>query len=139
MIEAYSGRLDEEIRELILGIQNNEAKIGLFLAEQPDLLDIANCYKKSGGGFWLALDDGKLIGTIRLMMAQNGCAVMKKFFVDAQYRSQGVGLALYKTLIEHAVNAGVKCVILDTPSVARFSQVLRKSRLSAYLPRKPAH
>lgn len=40
MIEAYSGRLDEEIRELILGIQNNEAKIGLSLAEQPDLLDI---------------------------------------------------------------------------------------------------
>lgn len=39
-IETYSGKYDEQIVSLILNIQNNEAKIGLPLQEQPDLLDI---------------------------------------------------------------------------------------------------
>lgn len=87
------------------------------------MLDIERYYQNNGG-FWLAEADGKVIGTIGLMIAQNGCAVMKKFFVNAQYRSQGVGLALYKTLLEYAENAGVKCIILYTPLVARASHRL---------------
>ena len=43
-IEAYSGKYDDEIIALILSIQNEEAKIDLSLAEQPDLTDIARFY-----------------------------------------------------------------------------------------------
>lgn len=45
-IETYSGKYDEEIIALILDIQNNESKINLSLEEQPDLLDIRECYQK---------------------------------------------------------------------------------------------
>lgn len=45
-IEPYSGKWDEEIISLILTIQNEEAKIGLSLEEQPDLLDIHGSYQK---------------------------------------------------------------------------------------------
>lgn len=117
-IETYSGKYDEEIIALILSIQNNEAKIGLSLAEQPDLLNIRQYYQQSGGEFWIALCDGKVIGTIGLMLKEKNCAVMKKFFVKKEYRSQKVGLALYQELLKYAEVAGVRQIILDTPSVA---------------------
>lgn len=40
-IEKYSGKYDTEIISLILDIQNNEAKIGLSLQEQPELLALS--------------------------------------------------------------------------------------------------
>ena len=99
-IETYSGKYDEII-SLILDIQNNESKINLSLEEQPDLLTIH--------------------GTLGLMKKDNHCAIMKKFFVKKEYRSQKVGLALYKKLLEFAEAANVQYIILDTPSVAHAS------------------
>ncbi len=120
-IETYSGKYDNEIISLILSIQNNEAKIGLSLQEQPDLLDIHRSYQQSGGEFWIALSDGRVVGTIGLMLKEKHCAIMKKFFVEKAFRSQKIGLALYNELIKYAVSKDVHSIILDTPSVARVS------------------
>lgn len=87
-IETYSGKFDDEIIALILSIQNEEAKIGLSLQEQPDLLDIHRSYQQPGGEFWIALSDGRVVGTIGLMLKENHCAVLKKFFVKKEFRSQ---------------------------------------------------
>ena len=120
-IETYSGKYDEQIVSLILNIQNNEAKINLSLQEQPDLLDIYRSYQKDGGEFWIALSDDTVIGTIGLMMREKHCAVLKKFFVKKEFRSQKVGSALYRELLKFAENAGVRQILLDTPSVAHAS------------------
>ena len=55
------------------------------------------------------------------MIKADHCAIMKKFFVKKEYRSQKVGLALYMKLLEFAKEAEVKHIILDTPSVAHTS------------------
>lgn len=120
-IEAYSGKYNDQIISLILGIQNEEAKINLSLDEQPDLKNIENSYKNAGGEFWIALEDSKVIGTIGLMVKEDNCAVLKKFFVDSNYRSKKVGLKLYMELLQFAQRAGIKHIILDTPSVAHTS------------------
>ena len=49
---------------------------------------------------------------------QNKCAVMRKFFVKKEFRSQKIGLALYNMLIEYAKEKYIEHIILDTPSVA---------------------
>lgn len=120
-IETYRRAYDDEIISLILSIQNDEAGIGLSIQEQPDLLDIEQYYQQAGGNFWVALSDGKVIGTIGLMLKDRHCAILKKFFVKKEFRSQKIGLALYETLLKHAIVAGVQYVILDTPSVAHDS------------------
>ena len=120
-IETYSEKYSNDMISLILDIQNNEAKIGLSLAEQPDLLDIDGCYRKGGGEFWIALSGGTVIGTIGLMRKEHHCAVMKKFFVKKEFRSQRVGLALYNMLLQFAKTADIQHIILDTPSVAHAS------------------
>ena len=45
----------------------------------------------------------------------------KKVFLKKEYRSQKVGLALYKELLKYAENKNVRQIILDTPSVAHTS------------------
>lgn len=120
-IESYCKKYDNEIISLILNIQNNEAKINLSLEEQPDLKNIAMSYQAQGGEFWTATDDGKVIGTIGLMMREDGCAILKKFFVESSYRSQKTGLKLYQSLLEFAYKKNIRHIILDTPSVAKAS------------------
>lgn len=120
-IETYSGKFDDEIVSLILSIQNNEAQIALSLQEQPDLLDIHRNYQQPGGEFWIALSDGKVIGTIGLMIKEKHCAVLKKFFVKKEFRSQKIGLALYNRLLQYAISKEIHHIILDTPAVAHAS------------------
>lgn len=122
-IEPYCGKYDEEIISLILGIQNGENKLGLTLEEQPDLKAIKESYSDKGGEFWTALDDGRLIGTIGLMMKPDGYAVLKKFFVHKDHRLQKVGLKLYLTLLDYAKEKGVRHIFLDTPAAAKQSHV----------------
>ena len=64
------------------------------------------------------MSEGEVIGTIGLMLKERNCAILKKFFVKKEFRSQKVGLALYKELIKYVEKANVKHIILDTPSVA---------------------
>ncbi len=117
----YDDKYKNEIIDLILMIQNKEAKIGLSVEEQPDLLDIHYAYEQNGGKFWIAIENEQVIGTIALMKSKNNCGILKKFFVKAEYRSQKVGLTLYQALLKYAKSQDLKYIILDTPSVAEAS------------------
>lgn len=117
----YTEEYKQEVIDMILHIQNQESKINLSLEEQPDLLDVKSYYTNKGGKFWLAVEDGRLIGTIALMNFQNGNGVLKKFFVRKEFRNQKIGLALYRTLYDYAVQKHYKNILLDTPSVAEAS------------------
>ncbi|MCM1022545.1 MAG: GNAT family N-acetyltransferase [Prevotella sp.] len=120
-ITAYQEKYKRQIIDLILNIQNGEAKINLPIEEQPDLLDIPNCYQKNGGEFWTAVEDGRVIGTVALMNYGGGNGVLKKFFVDKNYRGKKVGYALYTALERFARENKIHTIVLDTPSVAKDS------------------
>lgn len=117
----YEEKYKQQIINLILHIQNDEAKINLSIEEQPDLLDIPAHYNKSGGGFWIAVDEGTVVGTFAFINYGNGNAVLKKFFVRSDWRGKKLGLALYQTVIEYLKANHYKLALLDTPSVAKAS------------------
>ena len=117
-IITYQEKYRQQVIDLILHIQNDEAKINLSLDEQPDLLDIPTCYEKDGGEFWLAVEDDTVIGTLALMNKGNGNAVLKKGFVRADYRKRGILGKLYATLLTFANEQELTTFVFDTPSVA---------------------
>lgn len=118
-IERYRGGRDDEVAALILGIQNEEAGLNLTVADQPDLLDIADSYQC--GGFWVALHDGAIIGTIGLMV-YGRTGVLKKLFVAASFRGEnGPAAGLFRLLLDQARALGIVDLVLDTPSVATRS------------------
>lgn len=115
----YSGGRDEEVAELILSIQNQEAGLALSLADQPDLLDIASSYRN--GGFWIALYAGRVVGTLGLLDHAK-CGILKKFFVAKDHRGpNGPARLLFKQLLRAAAACGHREIFLDTPSVATRS------------------
>lgn len=119
IIKNYDEKYKKNIIDLILNIQNNEANINLSIEEQPDLLDIEKYYQIKGGQFWIAVNEkDRVIGTIAYMSRENDYGILKKFFVDKNYRCKGIGFKLYKNLLEFANEKNCKGLILDTPSVA---------------------
>lgn len=120
-IMPYQEQYKQQIIDLILHIQNDEAKIDLSLAEQPDLLDIPKYYERNGGEFLIAVDNGEVVGTLAFMNYGDGNAVLKKFFVRSDWRSKKLGLALYEQILQTLKNGGFTTVLLDTPTVATAS------------------
>ena len=87
----YNDKYKNDVIELILHIQNDEAKINLTLQEQSDLTDINGYYTESGGAFWLAVEENEVIGTIGLIKANDDYGILKKFFVKSEYRGKKIG------------------------------------------------
>ena len=121
MIKSYEGKYKNQVIALILYIQNFDTNVDLSLEDQPDLNHIETVYLESGGGFWVAVDDtDNVVGTLGLIRKQNGCGVLKKFFVASACRgSGGVSAQLFGTLMEHAVKCGMRKIVLDSPAVCR--------------------
>lgn len=117
----YEQKYQQQIINLILHIQNEEAQINLPVEAQPDLLDIPKYYESNGGEFWIAVENHEVIGTIALMNYGNGNGILKKFFVRADKRSQKIGLELYRVFMKKVNEDGYRQILLDTPSVAEAS------------------
>ena len=76
------------ILDLILGIQRDEYGIAITAADQPDLTDIAGFYLPGAGGFWVAEEDGRIIGTIALKDIGQSQAALRKMFVASSHRGR---------------------------------------------------
>lgn len=62
-IQEFDPIYQSRVTEHILDIENNEFAMNLTLEMQPDLADIRLMYQKQKGNFWIALEDGEVIGT----------------------------------------------------------------------------
>ncbi|NEQ19959.1 MAG: GNAT family N-acetyltransferase [Microcoleus sp. SIO2G3] len=100
-IQPYSPEYQEQVLALIRDIQQNEFAVAIALEDQPDLLQIPKFYQIGKGNFWIALDQGKVIGTIALIDIGSSQAVIRKMFVHPDYRGKqiGVGQQLLNTLL----------------------------------------
>lgn len=115
----------EAVIALVLGIQNDEFKLGLGIEDQPALLDIPGQFHQAGGGFWVAVDPRDVVvGCIGLLRKTADSAVLRSFFVAPAWRgaASGCAAALYAQLLSFARAAGIHHVLLDTPSVATRAQ-----------------
>ena len=78
---------------------------------RPDLDDIASYYNPPQSGFWLALDQDDIIGTIGLKDQGADICHLKRMAVAKDYRQQGVGTQLFNTLKEFARKQGHKTIL----------------------------
>lgn len=102
--------------DVILPIQQEEFGIPITLEGQPDLKDIAGFYQKGHGNFWVALDGGKVVGTISLLDIGNAQVALRKMFVAASHRGKEHGTAarLLEGAIAWARAQGVRQIFLGT-------------------------
>lgn len=104
------------VADLIVPIQREEFAIDITYEDQPDLQDIPGFYQNGVGNFWVAVDDGHVVGTIALKDIGNRQAALRKMFVAPSHRGRekGVAAELLKTLIGHAKMVGLSDIYLGT-------------------------
>lgn len=91
--------------ELILPIQQVEFGVPITAADQPDLARIPEVYQRGRGGFWVALENQEVVGTLGLIdfgPAPAGGGALRKMFLRRDQRGSGLAQALFDTLLAHA-------------------------------------
>ncbi|WDZ94285.1 GNAT family N-acetyltransferase [Herbaspirillum sp. WKF16] len=115
-IRPFSSEHAAGVVDVILPIQQQEFGIPITLEGQPDLNDIPGFYQKGRGNFWVALDGGKVVGTVSLLDIGNNQVALRKMFVAATHRGKEHGTA--KRLLDGAVawasDKGVAQIYLGT-------------------------
>ena len=118
-IVSYSDQDCDEIVDLITTIQIQEFGVATSAEKQPDLRDIPGFYQQGVGNFWLAFEEGELVGTIALKDVGEGVCALRKMFVKKAYRGtkRGIAGALMQTLHDWARDRGVREIYLGTVDV----------------------
>lgn len=104
------------VRALVLPIQREEFQIPVTLEGQPDLLDISGFFQHGAGNFWVATDEGRVVGTIGLLDIGRGQAALRKMFVAPSHRGREAGVAsgLLSSLVAWAEDMKIVEVFLGT-------------------------
>ena len=90
------------VANLIVSIQREEFGFDIDLERQPDLSAIPAYYQQGAGNFWVAMDEGKIVGTIALKDIGYCSVALRKMFVAAGYRGRTWGVAV--KLLQHALD-----------------------------------
>jgi N-acetylglutamate synthase-like GNAT family acetyltransferase len=113
-VEPYTAPYKEQVVAHILAIQRGEFAIPITRADQPDLDAVETFYQTGAGNFWLALDAGRVVGTVALVDIGGGLGALRKMFVHAGYRGGAVAAKLLATLLAWAGEKGMSAIYLGT-------------------------
>lgn len=113
LVTPFSPGQEEQILGLILPIQQQEFRVPITAADQPDLAAIPAVYQKGRGGFWVGMQGDEVVGTIGLIDFGPGGAI-RKMFLRSDQRGSGLAQALLDTLQAHAREGGLPLLALGT-------------------------
>lgn len=88
--------------------------VGRWPTVSADLAALPAPFLPPRGALLVATDDGHAIGCGALLQLGPGIVEMKRVYVRPTARGRGIGEALVKALLDHAVALGFTCVRLDT-------------------------
>ncbi len=83
--------------------------------DRRDIMKFEEIYQKSGGELWIIKEKNKVIGSIGLqpvVFRSQPAGFMRRFFVDSEYRSQGIGKELYSTAEKFAQEQKWRFIVL---------------------------
>lgn len=112
----YNKSYQQGILQMILEIQQQEYHLPITAQDQPDLANIEVFYQQDNGNFWVAVENGAIVGTIAIKNISHGNAILRKMFVRKEYRGKelGVSHALLMKLIEWARQKKFSKIYLGT-------------------------
>lgn len=111
-IMEFDPKFSNQAKSFILGILEDE--FNLRGIERPDLDDIKSAYQTGKGNFWVAIENGRVIGTIALLDCGDNRGYLKRMYVSREYRGMGLAKDLLDALARFARASGFKEVYCGT-------------------------
>ncbi len=111
-IAPFTPDYNEETAQFVISML--EGEFGYGPLERPDLRDISAFYQGEKSNFWLALEDGKVVGTVGFKNYGQGRAHLKRMYVKEKLRRQSLGEQLFRTLLEFAKDNSYKTIYATT-------------------------
>ncbi|MBL4660314.1 MAG: GNAT family N-acetyltransferase [Alcanivoracaceae bacterium] len=102
LITPFSKQYEQQVIDLIVGIQSGEFAVEINADDQPDLKNIKQYYQWGNGNFWIALDGEEVLGTISLCDIGNKQVALRKMFVKQGFRGQPLNIG--QNLLDTALN-----------------------------------
>ncbi len=115
-IRPFTPHYRNQVIALILQIQQKEFNIPITAEDQPDLGDIPGFYQQGYGNFWIAINNGQVVGTLSLKDIDNCQAALRKMFVHPDFRGSALGTAraLWGVALEWAKAQNISEIFLGT-------------------------
>ena len=120
-------------RDLILRVLNEEFPKEIETFPTDDLNDIASSYGALGEAFFVAVNSGKVIGTVAVKREDERTAMLRRLFVDPQYRRKKIGSQLLEHAIQFCRDVGYAELIFKTTST--MQSAVRLCEKKGFLPR----
>ena len=105
-----------DVKNLIVKIMQEEFPKESSSFPVEDLNHITSSYGKLGEAFFVASANGKIIGTVGVKQEDKRTALLRRLFVDPQYRRQKIGHQLVDRAIEFCREVGYDELIFKTTS-----------------------
>lgn len=97
----------------------------------PTTDDLYNLFQKKGSVYWIAEEDGVIIGGCGIYPTPGlpeGCAELVKFYLDASRRGKGTGWKLMERSLESAREMGYKQIYLESmPELSKAISIYEKA------------
>lgn len=120
-------------RDLILRILNEEFPKEIENLPTDDLNDISSSYGALGEAFFVAVNSGKVIGTVAVKREDERTAMLRRLFVDPTYRRKRIGTQLLERAVQFCCEVGYTELIFKTTST--MQNAVRLCEKKGFIPR----
>lgn len=118
-IQKCQPKQEKAAQELIVRVLNQEFPKESEAYPTDDLKSVLKTYGQLGEAFFVALDGGKVIGTIGIKRDDDRTALLRRLFVAPEYRRKRVGIELLDQAIEFCRDVGYDEVVIKTTSTMK--------------------
>lgn len=98
-VRKYRPEDSASARDLILSILKKEYPFDQSAYSETDINDISGTYSGKDNAFFVAEKHGDIIGTVGIKKDADDTALLRRFFVNENFRKQGLGTKLLKKAI----------------------------------------
>ena len=107
----FDPKYTQEVYNFVWSVRT--AEIG-WKSEPEDLHDIESFYFKDGGNFWLAVNDGEIVGTLALKNMGGNRGYLERMYLAKKYRGTGLAQKMLAKLISFAKSIELEEIYLAT-------------------------
>ncbi len=127
----------DQVKVLITDILKNEFAMDQKAYPHSDLESIPKAYGGKREAFFVAEENGKIVGTIAVKEESKKVAILRRLFVKPNHRGKGYGIALIDKAMDFCKKNGYREIIFHSSArmkaaigICRKVGFLKKQRLN---------